>query len=247
MEDEELWDFVEPCAGSGAISMSLLGATRSILPYQGSKWRVRKQILREIRRMGFPGMPTTLYLSDSGPWGTVWDTLSSSSMHVIGELERLAEMDPREVFDSLQGKHALSSSRPRYAAEFLFLQRLAFSGKAVGENALDQWSSPGFNGTSAYGKQGTDRFGEIKPMVPSLLRTLEHYDRLCIHRIKAKRGTWLPWKIERSTLVYIDPPYVGSTAYPNGTMTREEVVWLASAWLDVGASVIVSEAVPLEA
>ncbi len=41
--------------------------------------------------------------------------------------------------------------------------------------------------------------------------------------------------------MYIDPPYVDSTAYPDGQMTRAEVVALASAWRDAGAAVTVSE------
>ncbi len=47
--------------------------------------------------------------------------------------------------------------------------------------------------------------------------------------------------------MYLDPPYRGSTAYPNGVLGREEAVELAVAWRAAGAAVFVSEAEALPA
>jgi len=41
--------------------------------------------------------------------------------------------------------------------------------------------------------------------------------------------------------VYIDPEYKDTTPYPDGVMTRQDVVDLALAYKDLGASVIISE------
>ena len=52
--------------------------------------------------------------------------------------------------------------------------------------------------------------------------------------------------IDQPTVVYLDPPYAGSTAYPAGDLSRDGVVALALAWEQAGARVVVSEGVPVE-
>jgi 16S rRNA G966 N2-methylase RsmD len=46
-------------------------------------------------------------------------------------------------------------------------------------------------------------------------------------------------------VVYVDPPYRGTTPYQND-LTREEVVAMARRWSQAGAIVLVSEAEPVE-
>ncbi len=233
---------VELCCGSAALSLAALGAKRPILPYQGSKWRFRMELLRLI------GPVDALELWDVGPWGTVAPAVLSPSVRaaVIEALERLAVDDARAVYERLQGA-PVPDTVADYAAQYLFLQRLAFSGKAVGDRD-GRWSSPGFNASSAFGLAGTDRFGPVRPMVPSLIGVLRGYDALLQREVTGGRGRARPPSGPAlDAVVYIDPPYRGSTAYPGGGLDRDELVALALAWAAAGARVLISEGEPVDA
>ncbi|MCB9685166.1 MAG: hypothetical protein H6738_06910 [Alphaproteobacteria bacterium] len=242
------WTYIEPCCGSAALALSLLGAPRSLLPYQGSKWRFRTALAAAVHGTGVHGPPARVELYDAGPFGVAAPTLVDGALReaVIEVLDRFAARDAREVYDGLH-QQPVAEDPATYTAELLFLQRLSFSGKAVGDRG-GRWASPGFNTSSAYGLPGTERFGPVKPMVPSLIRVLRSYDRL--HRpgeIHGGRRSASPPEesLRQSTVVYLDPPYVGSTTYPGGDLDRASVVSLATAWADAGARVIVSEGEPI--
>ena len=244
------YQLVETCCGSAALSLYRLGAKRPLLPYQGGKWRYRHSLGQLIDGLGFDGRPHQVTLTDPGPWGTVMGVVLAQEhrSHIIHRLRDLSLPDARQVFDSLQGR-TVSDDDVELASEYLFLQRLSFSGKAVGIRN-GHWSSPGFNASSAYGLPGTDRFGAVNPMIPSLIRVLESYDTTLDPdaRISSHRGpATQPETSAERTLVYIDPPYRATTAYPNGTLSRDQVVALALAWHSAGATVLVSEAEPLDA
>jgi len=244
------YQLVETCCGSAALSLHLLGARRPLLPYQGGKWRYRHSLDDLVRQLGFHGLPEKLTLWDPGPWGTTMGVvLSPSSRRDVAQgLRALSEIDARTVFERLQGKR-IPTDEIAFATEYLYLQRLSFSGKAVGIRD-SCWSSPGFNVSSAYGLPGTERFGAVHPMIPSLIRVLEGYDTSLgtQAQITCKRtSAHAPASEVSRTLVYGDPPYRETTAYPNGALPRERVVALARDWHSAGAHVIVSEAEPIHA
>jgi hypothetical protein len=241
------WTYIEPCCGSASTALHLLGARRPLLPYQGAKWRFRREWRAHLDALGFADPPAAIVLGDAGPWGDVAPTvLGPERPAVIAVLEGLAAEDPRTVYDRLH-RHPVPADASRYAAEFLFLQRLAYSGKAVGDpNGC--WSSPGFNTSSAYGLAGTDRFGAVKPMIPSLIRVLRSYDDLLpVPTSGARRPAVAPACVDDPTLVYLDPPYAGSTRYPMGDLSRDDVVRIALGWHAAGAVVVVSEGEPIDA
>lgn len=225
---------IEPCAGSAALSLHLLGARAGLMPYQGSKWRLRHEITAVLREAGALGRPRRLVLTDAGPWGWVWRLLMSGWARpaVLEELARLDAEEPRAAYERLQG--AIYRKTPKAAAEFLFLQRLAFCGKAVSGKGWT-WRSPGFNPVSAYGVEGTDRFGEVKPQGPTLI----------------SRVSSLPWVdvLDEDpggpAVVFLDPPYADTTGYPDGDMPRAEVVALALRHAGQGRAVFVAEAEPV--
>ena len=237
------YTLVEPCCGSAAFTLHLLGAKRSPLAYQGSKWRCRRGLEEKAKELGFIGPPRQVVLTDPGPWGRALAVIlcKVGREALLAQLTELAETDPKEVFTRLRGR-AVPEDETCFAAEFLFLQRLAFSGKAVGVRE-GRWVTPGFNKTSAYGTEATGRFGRVKPMIPGLLWSLRGYDKdLQATEVSVQcTPAELPSSIEGPTLVYLDPPYMGSTKYPNGQMTRDEVVALALGWAELGATVMVSE------
>lgn len=244
------WQYIEPCCGSAAIALALLGARRSLLPYQGSKWRLRRALLPRLRPFAQSLSPRRVELSDPGPWGVVAPTVLRPELRagVIERLDFMDRLDPGQVYDALH-QHPVPADPVEYSAQYLFLQRLSYSGKAVGERE-GCWSSPGFNKSSAYGLAGTERFGRVKPMIPSLIRVLRSYDELL--RPEELCGGRRPARaprhpVQEETVVYIDPPYAGSTAYPAADLERSEVVALALAWAEAGASVYVSEGEGIDA
>lgn len=238
------WTLVEPCCGSAALSLHLLGARRALLPYQGSKWRFRHSLAARIAALGFVGRPRRLMLTDPGPWGRTLAVVLDPPRRraLVEELASYAAQDAREVYTRIHGAD-VSHDPVVAAAEHLFLQRLSFSGKAVGVRD-GRWVSPGFNVSSAYGLEGTDRFGAVKPMVPSLVRVLQAYDADVDSTVQVQvrqASAEAPCIGVQATLVYLDPPYAGSTAYPNGAMSPVQVRELAEAWQRAGAAVMVSE------
>jgi site-specific DNA-adenine methylase len=237
---------VEPFAGSGALGWYKLGAKNSLLPYQGSKWRFRRQLESIMNSLGFAGAPDHVAFADSGPWGRVHGVLASSGIRgVIRWLRAFDRIDPRAVYEGLHGK-PVADDFVEYAAQFLYLQRLAFSGKAVTE--IDgKWVSPGFNKTSAYGKEATDRFGAINPQVPGLIRTLEKYAGLGTRRvISLMQDSFAldPENVGKSVagpkVVYMDPGYLGQTGYPGGAHAIDDILTLARNFADHGMAVMVS-------
>lgn len=254
------WALYEPCAGSAALSMHLLGMKRSLMPYQGSKWRYRRELEWIIRRHGFVGKPDRFILSDPGPWGEFWEYVGEGDLlAVLTGLRRLTEEDPREVYDELMKGEEKYLHTP---ADFLFLQRLSFSGKAVTYSGKrDRFggrllTSPGFNKTSAYGAPATDKFGEVRPMIPSLIERLEELGRLLDPYIEMDME--FPLWGDRDSLqpalpspgpnsvVYIDPPYAETTGYGD-TLPREEVVEFALRMNErPHVFVMVSEAEPIQ-
>jgi hypothetical protein len=235
------YTLVEPCAGSAAFTLHLLGASRSLLPYQGSKWRFRHSLQAQAEALGFRGPPARVVLTDPGPWGQALRVVLDPVLRgeLVDELRTFVRDDPRVVYERLHGS-PISKEPVLFTAEFLFLQRLAFSGKAVGCQS-GRWMSPGFNVSSAYGIPATERFGEVKPMVPSLIAVLGSYQLHPAEVEVRQEPAGPPADPQPHTLVYLDPPYVGSTSYPDGALTREAVVTLASAWREAGAAVMVSE------
>lgn len=228
--------------------MYALGATRSLMPYQGSKWRFRHALRQHLRDYGARGFPRRIVLSDGGPWGIASGAVISpeSRASIIDRLELLARLEPRAVYDALHGSPA-PEDPSEFTAQFLFLQRLSYSGKAVGTRD-GRWSSPGFNCSSAYGLPATERFGQVNPMIPSLIRTLRSYNNLRIpERLNGGRALASPPQESciEPTFVYIDPPYSSSTDYPDAHMSRDELVQLSQAWRTAGAHVLVSEAEPI--
>lgn len=244
------YTLIELCCGGAALTLHVCGARRSLVPYQGGKWRFRGTLASLMRDAGCDGAPLRVQLYDPGPWGIAAGAVlrASTRAGLIDHLDQMSRADARAVFDTLQG-HRVPDDPVEFAAQFLFLQRLSYSGKAVG--VRDHiWRSPGFNSSSAYGVVGTDRFGNVNPMIPSLVKTLRSYASLVepeALECSQSGAQPPPGPCAEKTIVFLDPPYAGSTAYPDAALDRAGVVALARAWHEAGASVMISEGEPIEA
>jgi hypothetical protein len=256
-----IYTLIERCCGSAALTFHRLGAKKSILPYQGGKWRYRHALSMLLDELGVHGPPARVVLTDAGPWGGMVTRVllglpRGARQEVVATLQKWVKNDPKEVYDRLHGEPA-SRGTPVRVAEFLFLQRLAHSGKAVGLSKDDRWMSPGFNKTSAYGTPATGRFGAIRPMIPVLIGVLQSYEEDLTHLVaddlltaqtdaaaSVGRG-YSDHEVRGRVVEYIDPPYAGVTPYPGAHLQRGTVVEMALAARRRGATVLVSEAEPI--
>jgi len=226
---------VEPCCGTAALTLHLLGARRQIVPRQGSKWRWRRELADQVG-----SVPSRVILSDASPWAlVVRELLAGDRRTVMAHLRCLVshgERDPRHCYASLHGQ-PVPSDVARMSAELLWLQRMAFAGKCV--RVVDgRWSAPGLSLTSALGVAATDKFGEVRPLGRSLLEAVAALPRF--PDVEANVGLAQPRAIPGWVVVYLDPPYAGTTGY-GPTLTRDEVVDLARRWAATGAAVLISE------
>lgn len=234
------WTFVEPCCGAAAITLHLLGARRALVPYQGSKWSIRREIAAEL---GVDGPPHRVILSDASCWASVVATVLTAGPDVVGCLRPLVEQgstDPRGLYARLSAK-PVPDDRVERAATLLWLQRMNFSAKAVGDVA-GRWKVHGLSHSSAFGKAATASFGAVRPLGPALLASVSAAPQVPI--AVAERGLAEP-RVDGPTVVLLDPPYANTTGYPSGSLSRGEVVECAMAWYADGAKVRVCEAEPI--
>ena len=244
--DDAPWTLREPCAGTAALTAHHLGARTPLVPAQGSKWAVRKDLARLAHTLGFSGGPARVRLTDPGPEGVTLKVVFDAALRAraLEHLRALVQDDPKETYVRLHRGH-VPCDPARRAAEHLFLMRLAFSGKAVLVRD-GRWVAPGFNRTSAYGTPESPRFGPVRPLLPTLVRALEARCDIagtCVEVACCEAE--FPTGSVKHTLVYIDPPYEGTTAFARDHLSRTDVFALARAWREAGAAVIVAEGAPL--
>jgi hypothetical protein len=241
------YTLIETCCGTSSLTLHMLGATKSLMSYQGSKWRWRFALQSVLEEMGFAGSPESVVLRDSGPWAIAIEQLLRPQCRevVVEQLVGMMSTDPRELYNELHKAMVPHQNPRRLATEFLFLQRLSYGGKAV--YVKDGcWRAQGFNKSNAYGLPATESFGAVRPMLPALIRTLE---RLELEEVQLDcRMTdvvYDPLWVDGPTLAYIDPPYTDTTPYPGVALPRGEVVGLALELHEDGAAVMVSEKEPI--
>lgn len=236
--------FAELCAGSAALTLHLHGS-KPPMPYMGSKARYAHAIA-ELYGLT---KPDEVLLVDPGPWGEAWQCLLSPTVRpaLIARVEALVKEDPRQLFDRLRKESVHNLSMVERTARFLVLQRLAFSGKGLSVRPDGTWIDPGFQETAAYGRAGTERFGEVKPLLPKLSAKLGQLPLVESLRARACSALEIEPPYDASDwVVYIDPPYRGTTGYGPDDLTRDDVVRIARRWDNAGAVVIVSEAEPID-
>lgn len=232
---------IELCAGSAALTMRAWDR-EPLVPYMGGKGRYAESLLSllEIDR------PTSVALVDPGPWGKVWSVLAdpATRLEVRTTLSEWSKQDPRGLWTDVASKPP-PDSPVRFAATFLFLQRLSFAGKPV-HVVKSKWRTGGFNETSAYGTPAREGFGAVKPQLPSLVQRLADMPFICELEGRHHTAKWLRIPSDaRGTTVYIDPPYQGTTGYGHD-FERAEVINLALRWAAAGARVAISESEPLD-
>lgn len=240
------WALVEGFCGSCALTGYLLGAPDKLVPYQGGKWDLAPDLDALTRQLGFWGQPDEVLLADVNPWGEAVAMVLSNRAELLARLEpyvRFGEhsggLGAQVIFRGLD-RQKVPEDRVELCAQLLYLQRMSFGGRAIGLED-GRWSTAGFNKTAGFGRAESDTFGGVRPQGQNLLRTLGQWPQfsqvsfVCGESPSPRRFPG------RRVLVYLDPPYEGTTGYPGAESSRAVVVALALAWASTGASVIVSE------
>lgn len=251
-----LFDVYEVMAGTAGFSAYISGLADGygLMPYQGAKWRDRKALKNLVKDRGNfePEDMDAAHLNDLGPWGPTWKTLLNGELRagVVEVLQESLKDDPKETYARLHGAR-VPTNDVLYAAQFLWLQRLSFGNKAVGVKE-GRWASPGLNESSAYGKEATERFGKINPMIPSLLDRLKGYKWERAEKWTATQldapSVVIP-KTTKRKLVLIDPPYENKTGYPLEVETTRLDVAALGAQIErriFSGMIVITEAEPVE-
>jgi 16S rRNA G966 N2-methylase RsmD len=182
--------FYDLCCGSGAITVELLNRG----------WD-----------------PAAIVMVDVGPWGRIWRAFGEGSFDLCcfrAEIDAVPA-EPAAVQSYLQSLANQPVDADKLLYRYLILQAGAFGGKAVWIDK-DRWKTPGFR-SYWYPTATSSRRSPVNPMMP-MAETL--YKRVAILAPRA-RGirafclsvTATPWDTSRDGIVYLDPPYTGTTAY----------------------------------
>ena len=123
-----------------------------------------------------------------------------------------------------------------FAAVFLVLQTLNYRSKPMLIKG-DEWRHAGLDRTMAYGIAGTERFQAVNPQLPPMARRLQALDT---SRITAHHGRVEDLDVIPGSVLYLDPPYLGTTGYAD-ELSRDSVEATVSRWAAAGCRVGVSE------
>lgn len=245
--------FVELCAGTAALSLTHYAKGAPLKSRKGAFKQVKPPVSRMGSKSGYaeaildvlglePGegqAAGTHYLwcePDPGCRLLLEAYRDASLAKAAADIIRgWAGEDPRALWERLRAE-----GPPRYPAEAREVARVAFV------QCLAGMSLPWGSYCDIMGKGGRDP------------RTGQRYAfNLSKNPIRLDSTPTLPATILPDahaadpgpallpgTVVYIDPPYVGTTQYAN-KLPRADVVALARRWADAGATVCISEAEPI--
>jgi hypothetical protein len=232
--------FVEPCAGTAALSVRLQGGKHARPPVSrmGAKTGYADCILRI---MGLrPGQGAAHYLwcePDAG----VRLMLEAYRDHALALaaadiIRGWADEEPRALWERLRAEGPVQGGEPKELARWCTLQRWMYANAPISHDGI-KWinsrSEGGFTfGANNFGTTETTANGfKTLPCLPATI----HPDALQVE----------PQPLPPGCVVYIDPPYEGTTGYADD-LPRAQVLALAMQWAQAGAAVYISEAVPLD-
>ena len=238
---EPVGTFVELCAGLASVSLMLQGGkyARPPVSRQGNK---HGYALALLRVMGLrPGQGAEHYLWCEPDDGCRALLHAYTDREVMQEAARIIrswkDEEPRALWERLRAEGPIRCDESREVARWATCQRWMY-GNAPLHNDGDGWKNGNADGgvtfgannfgTTATTANGIDRLPDLPATVHPDARTVE------------------PPSLPPGVVVYIDPPYVGTTGYGND-LPRAEVIELARRWADAGARVYISEAEALPA
>jgi hypothetical protein len=219
----------------------LLGVPRPLVGWQGGKQKYTNAIMRTL---GIE-RAAEVWCADVSPWVPCWTALARPG--VAREAADIVEgwwstvettADARAVWDvSAEAmQHAPDVWGPRdVAGWFVFIVGSAMNRPGAGPGWRDV-REPRVSKAGSAAMVGI----QAGTLLSSRLRTIPTTSL----PLRAWHGaTSIP--PTGGALVYIDPPYKGTTGYQPGDIDRDGVLSLVEAWRSAGSVVAVSEAEPL--
>lgn len=239
--------FVELCAGTAALSLAHFAKGAPLKSRKGAFKQVKPPVSRMGSKSGYAEAILDVLGLEPGEGqaaGThyIWcepdpgcrllleayrdAALAKAAADII---RGWADEDPRALWERLRAE-----GPPRYPADAREVARwLTITAGATG-------GVGGFKGLHCL-RPSVDGF---IPSRSSLSATIEAAEPITAVILPDARATD-PWpSLPPGTVVYIDPPYVGTTQYAN-KLPRADVIALARRWADAGATVCISEAEPI--
>jgi site-specific DNA-adenine methylase len=177
------WDL---CCGSGAVSIELV-------------------------RRGYD--PQNVTMVDAGPWGLVWQMIGEGTFDQA-RFEKLLSEIPNDLREVQAHVRNLSRLDPSIDTPYIFLilQASSFGSKAIWIKD-GKWQNCSFR-DYWLPTATSSRRSPVNPMMPLPQTLLERVKTLC-KAMKGVKGIYgdLTTLKPSSGVVYIDPPYIGTTAY----------------------------------
>ncbi len=232
-----------PYAGSLGVGRAAVGAG-PLIAFMGRKDRLAPHILEAL---GNP-KPSALGVNDCGLWGDVWRELFQRGPEVVASLDSWSSLDRCALWDALADIPPMGG--PRGVAQFLYLQGRSVRGVPL--YWLDgRWVCHRANGSvkAAAQRQAPRPDGSgggiTAAGIARRVRALVDHDGWPPVKVFVVDAAALPWhQLRHGDVVYLDPVYQGCTPYEH-THGRDDVLALARMCARRGATVAVSEAVPL--
>jgi hypothetical protein len=243
---------VEFCAGSAAVSLRWLSmAHKAPFGYAGGKRGYADQILAVMGCS--PGGAVggdSVVLVEPGPWGEAWDHLRSvrSRNQIIDRIRVWEDNDPRALWMELASAAVPSHPLDRVTT-WLVLMYWSYACKPVFPLG-SKWRHHGFDSVSPYrtdiarAKRAEGKRYEIAPnkRLGALANTLEALDLRGVASVQRSIAE-VEFR-DGGEVVYIDPPYRGTTCAYGHDLPRNELLELAST-VGMSRPTLVSEAEPL--
>lgn len=238
--------FVELCAGTAALSLAHFAKGEPLKSRKGAYKQVKPPVSRMGSKAGYaeaildvlglePGEGRevgTHYLwcePDPGCRLLLEAYRDAVLARAAADIIRgWAAEDPRALWTRLKAEGAPRlEADPREVARWLFGSAASYSTC----NPFGGYLDPEQGGRYGAGRLDVARKTAALPTLPAAILPDAH---------AADPGPALP----AGTVVYIDPPYVGTTQYAN-KLPRADVIALARRWAAAGATVCISEAEPI--
>lgn len=243
---------VELCAGSAAVSMRWLSASQRLpFGYAGGKRGYADQILSA---MGLsPGGVTaadSVVLVEPGMWGEAWRVWCNFSQRreVVERILFWSSADPRELWTRISRAEVPTDPAERVAA-WCVLMFWGYARKPVFPVGRT-WKHHGFESIAPYRKDiaAAKRAAGIKYetapnlRLPELSARIERLETRAVRAVYRSVDEFFASSPE-GALIYIDPPYHGTTCAYGHDFPRGAVLRVAEQLAH--QPVLVSEAEPL--
>jgi hypothetical protein len=235
--------FVELCAGTAALSVRLHGGKHARPPVSrmGAKTGYADCILRIMGLRPGQGAAHYLWCEPDDGVRLLLETYRDHELALAAAdiIKGWADEEPRALWERLRAEGPVKHTGPREVARWIIGQQWTHAGRPCFAS---------YDDVKAEGRVFTDGNGNLghwKPQTPSKVA-------LRVANISPMTATIYPdalqvdpQQLPPGCVVYMDPPYQGTTGYAND-LPRAQVLALAMKWSQAGAAVYISEAVPLD-